>query len=120
MTAEQRSFDMSPYFEQHVFFCTNERSVGHKRGSCARKNSIGLRDYMKNQVKTKNIKNVRINTSGCLDRCELGPTLVIYPAGIWYQCNNKEDVDRIISQHLQAGDVVKDLVLTHHQVTIND
>jgi len=117
MTVEQRSADLTPFFEQHVFFCTNARPVGHARGSCARKNSVALRDYMKNQVKSKNIKNVRINASGCLDRCELGPILVIYPAGIWYQCKNNTDVDRIISQHLVAGQVVNDLVLAADQVT---
>ena len=30
------------------------------------------------------IENIRLNASGCLDRCELGPNMVIYPEGVWY------------------------------------
>jgi len=110
--------DYGGFYQQHVFFCTNERAVGHTRGSCARKNSSALRDYMKQQVKQKNLDRVRINAAGCLDRCELGPTLVIYPAGIWYRCADTNDVDAIIQQHLIDGQVVDNLLLKNDQVSV--
>ena len=68
------------FFERHVFFCTNQRPEGHPKGCCASKNSTVLRAYMKK--KTKELvsdKKIRINASGCLDHCEFGPTLVVYP-----------------------------------------
>ena len=58
------------------------------------------------------LKNVRINNAGCLDRCELGPTLVIYPEGVWYSCATKEDIDEVLETHLLKGDRVERLMLT--------
>jgi (2Fe-2S) ferredoxin len=49
---------------------------------------------------------VRINKAGCLDRCEEGPVMVIYPQGTWYTYVDKEDIDEIIDQHIVDGKVV--------------
>lgn len=100
-----------PFFEHHVFCCTNQREPGHKRGCCADKGSAELRDYMKQRVKELGIRKTRVNNAGCLDRCELGPCMVIYPAGIWYSCKTKEDVDEVIVSHLQNGKIVERLKL---------
>lgn len=99
------------YFQNHVFCCTNRREAGHKRGCCAEKDADALRDYMKERVKGLGIRKTRINSSGCLDRCELGPCMVIYPEGVWYSCKNKEDVDEVIREHLQQGRIVERLRL---------
>ena len=66
---------------------------------------------MKSRAKALGLKNVRINTAGCLDRCELGPTLVIYPEGIWYRVPTKEDVDEVLDTHLVKGGRVERLML---------
>jgi len=99
------------FYKQHVFFCTNERPDGHPRGCCKAKGSEKLRNYMKARAKEMGLANVRINSAGCLDRCELGPTMVIYPEGIWYRCNSMEDVDRILGEHLKNGNNVPELML---------
>jgi len=100
------------YFDAHVFVCTNRRPDGHPRGSCAAKDSEQLRDYMKARAKELGLPATRINTAGCLDRCELGPTIVIYPEGVWYTCRTREDVDEILTSHLRDGRPVERLVLT--------
>lgn len=102
---------MAPFYDNHVFVCMNERPEGHERGSCARKGAVQLRNYMKARVKELGIEKTRINQAGCLDRCELGPTLVVYPEGIWYRAENAEDIDEIISEHLQNGRPVERLML---------
>ncbi len=102
---------VAPYFEKHVFCCTNQREAGHARGCCADKNASELRDYMKAKVKEARLPKVRVNAAGCLDRCELGPTFVIYPEGVWYSCKTKEDVDEVIETHLQKGQIVERLFL---------
>ncbi len=71
-----------------------------------------MRDYAKQRVKQLGLvgkTSVRVNTAGCMDRCSLGPVLVIYPEGIWYTYASKEDVDEIIEQHLLHGRVVERL-----------
>ena len=100
-----------PYFTHHVFVCGNHRPEGHKRGSCGGKGSEKLRDYMKARTKELGLQGVRINAAGCLDRCEHGPTMVIYPAGRWYRVPDREAVDRILTEDLQGGRPVAELML---------
>ena len=110
-SSPSRAEDNQLYFDCHVFCCTNERAENHTRGSCARKGSVELRDYMKSRAKALGLKRTRINSSGCLDRCELGPTVVIYPDGIWYRAESTADVDEILTSHLQNGVPVERLIL---------
>lgn len=98
------------YFKYHVFFCTNQREDGKQ--CCENCNATEIRDYAKQRVKQLGLngpEQVRINSAGCLDRCSLGPVLVIYPEAIWYTYVDREDVDEIISEHLQNGRIVKRL-----------
>ncbi len=67
-----------PEIKAHLFICTNHRDVGD---SCAAKGSKELREKLKNQFRQK---DVRINTAGCLGRCEHGILAVLYPEGKWF------------------------------------
>ena len=99
------------FYSAHVFCCTNERPEGHPRGCCKHKGSERLRDYMKARAKELGLNDVRINTSGCLDRCELGPSMVIYPEGVWYTVRTREDIDEILQTHLIGGGRVERLMM---------
>ena len=71
-------------------------------------------DYMKARVKKLGLNGegkVRINRSGCLDRCGEGPLLVVYPQAIWYTFVDNDDIDEIIESHLVNGIVVKRLII---------
>ena len=70
-----------------------------------------MRDYMKSRAKQMGLKRVRVNQAGCLDRCELGPCMVIYPEGIWYKIETNADVDMILEQHVRDGNRVPELML---------
>ncbi len=98
------------YFQHHVFFCINERNDG--RACCADRNAQALQDYAKKRLKTLDMNGpgkIRINKAGCLDRCEEGPVLVVYPEGIWYTYIDQEDIDEIVDSHLIAGKPVERL-----------
>ncbi len=99
------------FFDAHLFVCTNRRPDGHKRGSCAEKGSETLRDYMKARAKELGIANIRVNSAGCLDRCELGPCVVLYPEGVWYRIDSTADVDAVLQQHVVEGGRVERLLL---------
>jgi (2Fe-2S) ferredoxin len=103
--------DPAPYFRCHVFCCTNVRPKGHERGSCGRRGSEPLRDAMKKMAKQMGLKGVRVNAAGCLDRCELGPTMVIYPDGVWYRYETEADVQEILEVHVRDGGRVTRLML---------
>ena len=98
---------MSKFYKYHLFFCTNQRNDG--RESCQQHDAISLRNYAKQKVKELGLERVRVNSAGCLNRCALGPMLVIYPEGIWYQYQTEEDIDEIITRHLIQGKIVKRL-----------
>ena len=110
-----------PYFYKcHVFFCVNVRPSGHPRGCCSEKGSLELRAHMKNRSKELGLADVRINAAQCLDRCELGPTMVIYPEGVWYRCGDRADVDEIIQVHLLEGGRVSRLLIDPDAVPAPD
>ena len=98
------------YYKHHVFFCCNQRENGDN--CCNDHGSQEMRDYAKGKVKALGLSGegkVRINQAGCLDRCEEGPVLVVYPEEVWYTYVDREDIDEIISEHLQNGRVVERL-----------
>lgn len=107
----QLSGDPPPFFDVHLFVCTNRRPDGHQRGSCAARGSEKLRDYMKARAKELGIPRIRVNSAGCLDRCELGPCLVVYPDGVWYRIGSPADVDRVLQAHLVEGGRARELML---------
>ncbi len=98
------------YYRHHVFFCTNFREDGST--CCQRFDALAMRDYAKQRSKDLGLAGpggVRINTAGCLDRCEEGPVMVVYPEGVWYSYVDQEDVDEIIEKHLLHGRIVERL-----------
>lgn len=99
-------------FEQHVFVCTNVREPGSARPSCTQDGVGKLHTIFKDKIKDAGLKTtVRANKAGCLDQCEHGPTVVVYPEAVWYGGVQPEDVDEIVSEHLVSGRPVERLML---------
>jgi len=102
------------YYKNHVFFCTNQRAAGEM--CCNKYNASEIRDYAKAKIKESGLNGeggVRMNSAGCLGRCESGPVIVVYPEAVWYTYVDREDVDEIISEHLQNGRIVQRLLITN-------
>jgi (2Fe-2S) ferredoxin len=95
------------YYEKHIFVCENIREPG-KRVSCGLQDSKKIKDYLKLYIKEiAPEKNIRVNMSGCLDRCEEGPVQVSYPEGEWFCLKSESDV-RIFTEHyIQKNDLEK-------------
>ncbi|MFL5319993.1 MAG: (2Fe-2S) ferredoxin domain-containing protein [Myxococcaceae bacterium] len=91
---------MPPPFRKHIFVCTNRRPPESPKGSCAAKGSEDLRVEFKHELDKQGVKGVRANASGCLDACERGCTVVVYPEGVWYGPVKKEDVAEIVREHI--------------------
>ena len=101
-----------PFFQRHVFVCTNERAADHPRGSCKQKGSPEVRDALKAELKKRGIsKVIRANNAGCLDQCETGITIVVYPEQVWYGRVTLADVPEIVEKHLIGGEIVTRLLL---------
>ncbi len=104
------------HYKTHVFCCVNKRPADHPRSCCSARGLIDLHAYMKGRVKELELKDIRVNQSGCLERCELGPSMVIYPEGVWYTYNSTDDVDEIIEHHILGGGRVERLMMAPGQV----
>jgi (2Fe-2S) ferredoxin len=100
------------YYERHIFFCLNDRENGEQ--SCAHDGALAGFDRCKSRIKKAGLAGpgqVRVNKSGCLDRCAGGPVAVVYPEGVWYTFVDDSDVDEIVDKHLLRGEVVERLLL---------
>jgi (2Fe-2S) ferredoxin len=89
----------------------NQREEGHPRGSCDPSGQGELQRLFKAKLSKRGLKLVRANKSGCLDQCELGPTVVIYPEAVWYGKVAPEDVDEIIESHIVNDQPVRRLII---------
>jgi (2Fe-2S) ferredoxin len=104
---------MTSFYQHHVFFCLNQRDPG-ERPSCANCGAQAMQEYAKRRIKALGLAGegkVRINKAGCLDRCELGPVLVVYPDATWYTYVDEADIDEIIDSHLVGGRIVERLLV---------
>ncbi len=99
-----------PPFERHLFVCTNRRPPGHPKGCCAEKGSESLRDRFKAGIGQRGLGGeVRANAAGCLDACEFGAVVVVYPEGVWYGRVTEADAPEIVERHLVHGEPVERL-----------
>lgn len=97
-------------YRYHLFLCTNERPSDHPRGSCLSRGAGPLLDIVKEEaVRAGAPGPFRSNRSGYLDACEDGPVLAVYPDGVYYRVTNREEIARVMKEHLVEGRVVPEL-----------
>lgn len=105
-------------YTRHLFICENLRDEGHPRGSCARGNSEQLRLKFNEELKKRGLLPThRANKSGCLDACEFGPSIVVYPDGVWYGGVTIDDVEEIVESHIVNGIPVERLRIRDERYT---
>ena len=100
------------FYKYHMFFCTNQRDPGES--CCANYDARAMRDYAKKRSKELGLAKpggVRVNLAGCLGRCEQGPVIAIYPQGIWYTYVDQDDIEEIMTSHLQNDQPVERLMI---------
>jgi len=101
---------MPPPYERLVFVCTNRRPEGASRPSCANRGGEALRDAFKKELAARGLHTaVRATASGCLDACEQGPSVVVYPDDVWYGHVTLDDVKEIVEEHVIGGRPVERL-----------
>lgn len=95
----------------HAFMCTQQRPAGHPRGCCHSKGSADIFTHLQQKFFEGQLweKGVGLASSSCLGACTGGPVMVVYPDGVWYHLDKKEDADEILEKHLLGGQVVERL-----------
>jgi (2Fe-2S) ferredoxin len=101
-----------PSLQRHVFVCINERAPDNPKGCCKLKGSVDVRDRLKAELSARGLsKVIRANNAGCLDQCERGVTVVVYPEQVWYGGVTIDDIPEIVEKHLVGGQAVTRLML---------
>jgi (2Fe-2S) ferredoxin len=101
-----------PSLQRHVFVCINERAPDNPKGCCKLRGGVDVRDRLKAELSARGLsKVIRANNAGCLDQCELGVTVVVYPEQVWYGRVTADDIPEIVEKHLIGGEVVTRLLL---------
>lgn len=110
-----------PAFTHHIFVCCNQRSPDHPRGCCDPEGGESLRNALKAEIKRRGLAPlVRANKAGCLEQCEHGPTVAIYPQGVFYGCVTLADVPRIIEETVIGGRILEDLLIAEECLNNKD
>jgi (2Fe-2S) ferredoxin len=99
-------------YKKHIFVCENKRPEGHPRGCCAEKGSVEIRELFKKRLKELGLNSeIRANAAGCLDACEFGVSVVVYPEQIWYGSVKYDDIEEIIQSHFINDKPVERLLI---------
>lgn len=96
--------------KHHLFVCASFRAGGDAKGACSKKNATSLLQYLENEISDRDMNDCMVSSTGCMNRCEKGPIMVIYPEGYWYGEVNEDKIDTILDA-LQEGQPVDELLL---------
>jgi (2Fe-2S) ferredoxin len=103
-------------FSKHIFICTNQRTEG-TRPSCGHDTGLELVAAFKKAIKDRGLNTeIRAQKAGCLDACEWGPSLVVYPEGIFYKHVTLADVEEIVEEHIANNRPVVRLINTFEKL----
>lgn len=101
-----------PSLQRHIFVCVNEREASSAKGCCFSKGGKAVRDEFKKRLAEHDLLGVvRANKSGCLDQCEHGVAVVVYPEQVWYGGVQVSDVREIVERHILKGEYIERLMM---------
>ncbi len=104
-------------YKKHLFICTNQRPAG-SRVCCGEAAGLALVAAFKKQIKDKGLNaEIRAQRAGCLETCELGPSVVVYPEGVFYGRVQLDDVEEIVAEHLENDRIVERLVMDFDELS---
>jgi (2Fe-2S) ferredoxin len=79
-----------------ILVCCSFRQGKDPQGKCFKKGSAGLLGLLEEGLSDRNIENVMISSTGCMNVCDAGPVMAIYPEGYWYGNVTEESLEEIL------------------------
>jgi len=103
-------------YKKHIFICTNQRPPG-ARVCCGEEHGLALTAEFKKELKNRGLNiEMRAQRTGCFELCEYGPTVAVYPEGVFYGKVQLSDVEEIVTEHLENDRVVERLVIRKQEL----
>jgi sirohydrochlorin ferrochelatase/(2Fe-2S) ferredoxin len=88
---------------KHVFVCVNR--------DCAERGSVALVAALRARVKERgHDRDIKVTKTACMGRCGEGPTVAVYPDGVWYRTVQAADAAELFEEHLLHDRLVARLV----------
>jgi len=83
--------------KHHIFVCASFRASGEMQGMCSKKGAAQFLPYIASELEDREMPDVLVSSTGCLNVCDDGPVMIIYPEGYWYKnVTSEEDIDEIL------------------------
>lgn len=98
------SGEIKTNFARHVLICADRRPKG-----CLGNGGFEVKKKLYQSKMEHNLNDVKISSIQSLEHCEDGPTMAVYPDGVWYGGLTPEDIPRITEEHLIGGTAVEEL-----------
>ncbi len=98
------AWSVIPPHERHVLACLGPRCTSRGAGRLY----VHFWKHLQERGLLRGRSGVHAVQTGCLSPCNLGPTMVVYPEGVWYCGPTTGAIDRIIDEHFVGGRVIEE------------
>jgi (2Fe-2S) ferredoxin len=96
--------------KKHIFVCGSFRR-GTPQGVCHKKESARLLEFFEQEINDREMDGVMVSSTGCLQICDEGPVVVVYPQNVWYGKVTEQGAEAILDA-LENNSVAEDFVLS--------
>ncbi|MDC7124574.1 MAG: (2Fe-2S) ferredoxin domain-containing protein [Spirochaetales bacterium] len=95
-----------------ILVCGSFRASGEPQGVCQKKGSLGLLPYLQEELNDRELEGVSIAMTSCLNMCDRGPVMAIFPDNIWYGGIDSEDAIDAVLDALEEDETAAEYLLT--------
>ncbi|MEA1919961.1 MAG: (2Fe-2S) ferredoxin domain-containing protein [Campylobacterota bacterium] len=96
----------------YIFKCEQSAPPGMPKPSCVNPETQDLFQHLATSLMQKGIiGTVQPIRSACMNRCNVGPIMLVEPGHTMYTGLDKAKIDRIIEEHIIGGNVVEEYVI---------
>ncbi|NMB46374.1 MAG: NADH-quinone oxidoreductase subunit NuoF [Firmicutes bacterium] len=90
-------------YRTHVLVCAG--------AGCVSSNCLEVEAALQDELEKVGLtEEVKVVETGCIGTCDLGPVMIVYPEGVFYQKLSPDDAREIVNEHFLKGRVVRRLL----------